>query len=85
MRPRDEVWGFAEAMEAILRKNDDKGGWDRCDMGYLLARLKEETAELEEALRKGVNLSTPMNRKIRKEACDVANFCMMIFDNAQDI
>lgn len=76
MRP--EVLNFAMAMEHKLRKNDRKGkqGWKTYNSEELLERLRQETTELETALR--FSLTTPSD--ILSEAADVANFAMMIAD-----
>lgn len=68
---------FAEKMEFKLRENDHKGGWKNCDAASLVKRLREETDELEVALEKGTV------EEICREAADVGNFAMMIFDNAK--
>lgn len=47
---RPEVAAFAQLMEQALRDNDYKGGWSDCDVRDLLARMKEETVELENEL-----------------------------------
>lgn len=82
---------FAEAMERNLRKNDHKGGWDDCNRGYLDHKLLEEVFEL--LLARGyeplsivamvVREAQAVKRhgKVQPEAADVANICMMIFDN----
>ena len=75
---RQVVKWFSEEMENKLNENDDKGGWRDCKTSYLLKRLKEETAELEEAL-----LDKAEALKILSEAVDIANFAMMIADNAE--
>lgn len=80
----DLAW-FATQMEGKLRQNDHKGGWDNATFGYLQARLIEEIRELEAAL-----MATPKpdrqgwTAKVIQEACDVANFCMMISTRALD-
>ena len=85
---RRQVRAFAEAMEAKLRKNDHKGGWEVEAFGYLLKRLRQETGELERRLKrygKWRLLTTGELRalevEIGREAADVANFAMMIADN----
>jgi hypothetical protein len=86
------VAAFAQLMERALRDNDDKGGWSDCPYDYLLRRLGEETVELAETV-ESVRWATPMEdrgdvpifRKVLalgREAADVANFAMMIADNA---
>jgi len=74
---RDPLARFAMEMERVLRENDHKRGWADCSQVWLLNRLKQETAELERALASGKN--------IVKEAADVANFAMMIADNACEV
>ena len=69
---RPEVAAFARAMETQLRKNDWKGHWRHCTGTYLFNRLRGEVNELSRA-------STADRLK---EAADVANFAMMIADNA---
>jgi len=66
---------FSEKMNAKLFKNRFKAHWSTVPQSYLLERLKEELVELEEALREGVG--------IESECADVANFAMMIADNAE--
>lgn len=71
---RPEVRAFADLMEAKLRENDHKPGWKRDHPADLMDRLKEELAELHDALFAGdLELIGP-------EAADVANFAMMIAD-----
>ncbi len=47
---RPEVEAFAQEMERVLRRNDDKGGWKECDSFWLLKRLQEELDELKRAV-----------------------------------
>lgn len=78
---RDPLREFAEAQEVTLREHDwDRGrlGWRTSDMDFLLHRLKEEVAELEQAI------ANPRDcYGIMREAVDVANFAMMIWDVAR--
>jgi NTP pyrophosphatase (non-canonical NTP hydrolase) len=71
---RPEVAVFAEAMELALRENDWKGHWRHCTGTYLFNRLRGEVNELSRATKPEERL---------KEAADVANFAMMIADNAR--
>lgn len=74
MKPRPEVEWFAEKMEERLSDNDHKAGWENCSFTELLFRLKDEVGEVEYAL---------INRdNIVYECADVANFAMMIAENA---
>ena len=72
---RPEVRAFALAMEERLRANDHKGGWRDLAVSYLMARLHEESAELDEVVRLG---GSPEQAK--HDAADVANFAMMVAD-----
>lgn len=80
MELRPAVQKFAEAMERKLRTHDkDRGedGWQNADPESLFGRLKEETVELEMALRRDGRLES---LESQAEAVDVANFAMMIWD-----
>lgn len=70
---RPVVAAFAEAMELKLRENDHKGHWRYCSGTYLFNRLRGEVNELSRA---------PADQRLA-EAADVANFAMMIADNAR--
>jgi hypothetical protein len=73
-RIRPEVRRLALAMEAKLRKNDEKGGWADMDQWQMYHRMIDECRELTNAL-------VGMNPKfILDECADVANFAMMIAD-----
>jgi len=82
---RPAVQWFAEQMEAALRRNDHKTGWAGCDQDYLLDGLDQEVKELDRACERfdpktAKRIAT--NDEIIGEAADVANFAMMIADNA---
>jgi hypothetical protein len=90
-RWRRAVVAFADAMERELRANAHKGGWRECHHDALLARLVEETNELETALHAigsgGAARLFPndpngpkWHNLVLSEAADVANFAMMIAD-----
>lgn len=74
MKLRPEVQEFAEAMEHVLRDNDHKGGWQDMDGIDLLGAIERELRELSEAYGDANYVAA------RKEAIDVANFCMMFWD-----
>lgn len=74
---RPEVQWFAKQMEAKLRANDHKQHWSKLQRIYLIERLFQEANELWLAIRNG----EPVDN-IVQEAADVANFAMMIADNA---
>jgi len=75
MKLRSEVQWFAEQMELKLRENDDKGGWKRCSIEFLLDRLQDEMMELDVSIQRGIP------ELLVAECADVANFCMMLADN----
>lgn len=84
---RPEVQRFALLMEEQLRKNDHKGGWQHELAADLFTRIKDETEELGDALRRGPGTPNPFGpydkparKRIGHEAADVANFCMMVAD-----
>ena len=74
------VLRFAVEMERKLRANDHKGGWDDDEVEDLLARIPEETAELERALERYYSVHTQGPDEVVGEAADVANFAMMVAD-----
>ncbi|MCL6615826.1 MAG: hypothetical protein K6T39_01655 [Anoxybacillus ayderensis] len=79
---RESVKWFAEQMEAKLKENDEKGGWDDCNIYWLIKRMREETNELLKAVNLHRDLGATKENIIR-EAADVANFAMMIADIAR--
>lgn len=75
---RNEVTRFSHAMESVLKENDYKGTWKDCTPEYLLKRLYEEYMELRDAIKeKGC-----LGPHVRREAADVANIAMMLWDLA---
>jgi hypothetical protein len=86
---RESVRWFAEHMERKLREHDDRPGWIGCDADWLLERMKEERKELTAALRQlaasdGDARTNVLVLRVINEAADVANFAMMIADNARE-
>jgi hypothetical protein len=84
---REPVRLFALAMEAKLKKNDHKDGWDNCTTGSLLRRMGIEVRELSTAVHrfKDVEASGSVSEavaveRVVGEAADVANFAMMVAD-----
>lgn len=69
--PRPAVLWFAEQMQAKLKKNAHKGGWETCSLGYLVARIENEIEEM-------AATSTP--EELLEECADVANFAMILAD-----
>ncbi len=75
---RPAVMRFAAAMELVLRKNDYKGGWREIGDYKILERAYEK---LEECRREMRESKSGAMRRASREMVDVANFCMMFFDN----
>ena len=76
---RPEVRWFAEQMELKLRENDWKGGWQAEQYIALFRRLEGETKELNELM---VTNWDGQQDLVVQESADIANFAMMIADNA---
>lgn len=80
--PRPVVETFAEEMEKQLKANDHKGGWETSTNYWLMEGLKKNLA----ALRTCVNQEPKVliqQEEIMRRAANIANFAMMIADNAQ--
>jgi NTP pyrophosphatase (non-canonical NTP hydrolase) len=75
---RPVVEWFADRMEVQLRANDHKTGWLGHTFDSLRKRLDEEAYELRGAVKDNKGAA-----EIVREAADVANFAMMIADNAR--
>ncbi|GED69409.1 hypothetical protein BRE01_31110 [Brevibacillus reuszeri] len=81
---REPVLWFAEQMELKLQENDHKGGWENCGIFWLRGRLLEEANELSGVMYAGHNSESGLDlENIIREASDVANFAMMIADQAR--
>lgn len=76
---RPQVRAFADLMEAQLRANDHKGGWENEDPLDLMDRLYEEAQELFDEL-PAATATTDWSARVGREAADVSNFAMMIAD-----
>lgn len=73
------VFRWGQAMEAKLGNNRYKGdreGWLTCTPEWLLDRLREEVAELDEAMRLAKD---PIC--VADECIDISNFAMMVADS----
>ncbi len=68
---------FFDAMSEKLEENGPVKGhsWIGCTPGQMLRRLKQETGELERALKRGAS-----SREVAREAADIANFAFFIAD-----
>lgn len=87
-RPRDEdgdqqaVDRFALDMLTKLRANSHKAHWRVVTPEWLLGRLREEVEELSDAIDDEFDGICSAETVIR-ECADVANFALMIADNAR--
>lgn len=79
---RESVRWFAGEMEKKLKAHDDRPGWKKDHFEVLFHRLVEEANELAECLHPVNTLGTT---RLIKEAADVANFAMMLADNAKTL
>lgn len=81
---REEISWFADRMEEKLRRRErKKGGWQKESFCDLFKRLTEERDELLIELYR-IDLDWPVSiTDIIDECVDVANFAMMIADNAR--
>ncbi|MFD1776979.1 hypothetical protein [Paenibacillus rhizophilus] len=78
---RPSVIWFAEQMEQRLKENDNKDGWEECDRMFLLNRLEANYHSLW-AKQQAYGACFDADGTIRK-AANIANFAMMIADNAR--
>src|SRR5271157_741215 len=85
---RPVVKWFAGEMETKLRNHDDRHGWNDAEMVWLFHRVRDETSELNLVLQEYITHSSfspkwsGISKDVISECADVANFCMMIADNA---
>ena len=79
---RPSVIRFAMAKELVLRNNDHKSGWDAIGFYRIVERIEEEIGEVHEELD---SIKSGSMRRASKEVVDVANFCMMFFDNLYNL
>lgn len=76
----EEILKFALHMQKELDNNNNKkiGWWGLSDK-WIINRIKQETKELENAVKKNL----PME-KIISECADIANFAMFLVDNLEN-
>jgi NTP pyrophosphatase (non-canonical NTP hydrolase) len=72
---------FMQGMRTKLAENDHKPGWKDATFRVLFNRLKKELVELRTEIQSFDGACRDVE-KIRREAVDVGNFAMMIYDNA---
>ncbi len=85
---RPAVQKFAEQMEKVLKDNDHKDGWEDMSPWDIVERIREESDELFLAINAESGYPWSDNKEWCKaligEATDMANFCMMLYDNVSD-
>ncbi len=79
---RKAVKVFADRMEAVLKQNDHKGGWNKESYDYLLGKLWEEVYEVIRCFN-AKGQPEYHKERIKDECADVANIAMMIADNLE--
>jgi DNA primase large subunit len=89
MKVRKEVKWFAGRMENKLSQNDHKEGWEYCHSNELITSVEDELNELIKKMSEiGYQVfweHFPDDSDIDQlidECADIANFAMMIADNA---
>ena len=75
---RPEVRSVAYAMEDTLRRHDNKGGWENCEIDYLITAFLKEFGELLREIYPVYN-----QEGVCRESIDCINFLMMLWDNCQ--
>lgn len=91
---RDCVQRLADVMVQKLMQHRDRPGWDDNDPEWLLGRMTEEGRELAGAVKAWIEARysryataeqiAAASRRVREEAADVANFCMMVAEVCHD-
>ncbi len=80
----EAVLSFVVDMKYKLRLNNHKGHWKEYDESFLLRRMNDEFKELQEACKfLGADPASRNYLSVIHECADVANFAMMIADNAK--
>lgn len=74
---RKELEEFSVRQEFVLQENDIKQHWSRCTQDYLNSKLQKSAHKLQNAV-----CSNDCGAVI-KYSVDVANYCMMLADNAK--
>ena len=70
---------FALDMERKLIENDHKTGWKQLSPQWIINRIRQETQELETALKNEKSI-----KEIQLECADISNFAFMLWDNLED-
>ena len=81
--PRPVVLEFSKEMEKQLRANDYKGGWENSTNYWLMEGLKKNLAALRTCVINQEPKVLIQQEEILRRASNIANFAMMIADNAR--
>ena len=73
---RKQLEQFATRMEFTLQENDNKPHWTGCTQNYLHHALTRKNAKLLDAV------CSNNHGQVIRHAVDVANYAMMLTDNA---
>ena len=82
--PRPVVMDWASRMEAVLRRNDHKSGWENMLDSEMVYRIEEEIYEVEDILRnKDASLYSDLDamEHLLDELADVSNFAAFLNDS----
>jgi hypothetical protein len=75
VQARESVKNMAQMMEAQLRRNEHRGGWDNCCRAYFLEKLEINLRDLRH------NLDAGLHAVAQRDCADIANFSMMLAEN----
>ena len=78
-KQRPVITWFIKEMDYRLLENEWKGGWEECDIGYLLGRARANLDLIHTAVLE--NSSDSLKAFAVKCCADCANYCMMMADN----
>lgn len=82
MKLRDCLKVFARVMEARLRDNEWRGGWDVESFGKMLAALDDQRRQLKLSV-KHLSQGKAQPGELVRRAADVANYAMIVAELAR--
>jgi hypothetical protein len=74
IEPRQAVREFAVKMEEVLRRHDDRGGWENCQRAYLEDLINKH-------VEKAIAYPCSGDEKSQRNWIDVANIAMMLYEH----
>lgn len=78
---RPSVVRMARHMEAQLRANDSRGGWQNCTKEYLEERIEQNLKDLRACSGSEGGFESFLSTHIQRTCADIANFAMMLSEN----